>query len=362
MKRKKRRWTREELHTLRDLAAQGLPLKEIAKAFPYRTQDQVYSKLRATGFPWPRRRPGVWGRSGRERFREMWKAGATPEEIAKAFMISERAVAEHARKLGLVRRRVPWLEPEIAQVRRLVASGAPPKMIAKIMGRSPGSVRSLMRRLGLKRPRSVRPKIRPWSDEEVRRVVALRNKGMMISEICRATGRSKSSVRYALRLAGSSDRFGAKVTNRHKSPWTPEEDARLKAGYAKGEPIVKIAKMLGRHEEAIRRRAIKLGVHHPESPRRWTQGEDSILRVMVRAGAPVHEICATLRRSRVSIHRRMSALGLRMAGEWLPEEDEALLAMCQAGRHIAVIAAALGRTVAAVRHRKERLARRERAA
>lgn len=98
-------WTASEVHQLRRLWAEGVPAREIGGRIGGRAAKAVSAKASCLGLP---RRGGGGGRkvdeAGERRLREMWMAGASQSEIARAIGIVDTSLWQIAARLGLPRR------------------------------------------------------------------------------------------------------------------------------------------------------------------------------------------------------------------------------------------------------------------
>jgi len=95
-----------------------------------------------------------------------------------------------------------------------------------------------------------------------------------------------------------------------KGEWLPEEDAKLLALRAKGLSYDKIAERMGRFREAVRKRAMRIGVSRDRINRYWTPEEDAMLRKLYEHGYDMDEIGIRLNRHRTTCGVRRKILGL----------------------------------------------------
>ena len=103
----------------------------------------------------------------------------------------------------------------------------------------------------------------PWTPEDDARIMELRSQGMTFADIAFELGRKAGSTagRYRRLVAGEDELGRARQFN----PWTPEEDALLTKLWDK-QPLLDIAKAVGRSRSACFHRAAFLGIKAPQKP------------------------------------------------------------------------------------------------
>jgi len=79
--------------------------------------------------------------------------------------------------------------------------------------------------------------------------------------------------------------------------WTSTDDARLRRGYAGGEPVTEIARALARSPDAVVTRRALLGIAPRRVPRPWSELEDRLLHSAVGANVPATALAGRLERS-----------------------------------------------------------------
>ena len=139
--------------------------------------------------------------------------------------------------------------------------------------------------------------------------------------------------------------------------WTSGDDARLRRGYAAGEPVEEIASVLGRSPDAVVARRALLGIAPRRVPRPWSELEDRLVRSAVHARVPATALAGRLQRSVDQIRARRRHLGLAMptARGYTPVDDSMLRALWTSGDRVPDLARRLGRSPDAVRLRAQAL-------
>jgi hypothetical protein len=107
------------------------------------------------------------------------------------------------------------------------------------------------------------------------------------------------------------------MSARHSSAglWKPEDDDRLRALAASGESSSEIGRLLHRSPSGVRKRASLLGIRLAgaalaQSP--WTPEEDNRLRMLVEAGKPIEFVAAELKRSARAVKARAYVLRISL--------------------------------------------------
>jgi hypothetical protein len=189
---------------------------------------------------------------------------------------------------------------------------------------------------------------RPWTPEEDALLKARFSK-TRTAVLARELGRSHASVqRRAWQLGLSGEGF---------TPWTDADEALLRDLYA-STPTQELAEMLGKTPQAVTTRACRMGLkkngRHRNGGRAWTPEDDELLRECVKTMS-ASGTAGRLRRTVNSVLTRASRLGLRFVGpkkrfedEWPPELEERLRAGAEEGKSLSLIADAVGKSVTAV--------------
>jgi hypothetical protein len=139
---------------------------------------------------------------------------------------------------------------------------------------------------------------------------------------------------------------------KHK-PWSEEDDRYIKENYSRL-PVTQVAKDLGRHPSAIKRRAARLQVNHKVS---WTEGE----RRFIEKNLPLEgfDYCErSMKRSAEAIRMYARKHNIPMPNPrsdyWTAEEDEILVNHIQTHTYYQ-ISLMVGRTQEATRKRYQKL-------
>lgn len=139
--------------------------------------------------------------------------------------------------------------------------------------------------------------------------------------------------------------------------WTPNEDRELRALYPRGVPIGKIARHLGRTEDAVseRRRTLRLAPRPRQ--RAWSPAEDDLIRAAAAAGLPAGELSSRLGRSAEQIRRRRRALlGTRINPRpYTRADDQVIRTSWQRNLDVQQIARMLERSPGSIRLRAQKL-------
>lgn len=110
-------------------------------------------------------------------------------------------------------------------------------------------------------------------------------------------------------------------------PWTPHEDATLRAMSEDRQRLRDIARHLDRSEAATDKRMRKLGIRARCLCEAWSAEEDRKLRAMRRDGKPLAEIAAAVGRSEYAVKARSQKLRI---SPQLPQRRKALVAIASA--------------------------------
>ena len=155
-------------------------------------------------------------------------------------------------------------------------------------------------------PDSKASKLLPWTKEEDEELMRLRALGKTYAQCAEAIGRSLNSCESRWRTLHSPKSRPA------PSMWTPEEDALL-ADLWHVLSVEQISERIGRSPKGIYRRAARLGltsgkVQGPKVP--WTPDEDAVLKAHL-GTMTFAEIGALLGRTDKSVKARALHLSLR---------------------------------------------------
>ncbi|MBO5581447.1 MAG: hypothetical protein J5948_02920 [Bacteroidales bacterium] len=85
----------------------------------------------------------------------------------------------------------PWSVDEMAELRQMAADNVPRGEMAAQLGRSPNAVRMKLQALGLYVPK---PSVRPWTEEEEEKLLAMYRTGAAFADIATAFGRSERAI------------------------------------------------------------------------------------------------------------------------------------------------------------------------
>jgi hypothetical protein len=240
-----------------------------------------------------------------------------------------------------------WTRQEDATLRRQYRAGVPRQRIAAALGRSPDAVDARRRALHI----PARPRTRPWSRASDDLLRAADAAGLPLAEVARRLGRPAGAVRWRRRALGL-QRPGARA-------WTPAEDQALGRAWPRGgDDLARLGRRLGRSPAALRLRAVTLGLVQPQRRRRWQPDEDRRLRAGYAQGLTCAAIAADLpgRTARaVAAHARKLGLA-SYARRWTRQEEAQLLRLAEHGTSLEQATGILVRTPQALRVRARRLA------
>jgi hypothetical protein len=240
-----------------------------------------------------------------------------------------------------------WTRQEDATLRRQYRAGVPRQRIAAALGRSPDAVDARRRALHI----PARPRTRPWSRASDDLLRAADAAGLPLAEVARRLGQPAGAVRWRRRALGL-QRPGARA-------WTPAEDQALGRAWPRGgDDLARLGRRLGRSPAALRLRAVTLGLVQPQRRRRWQPDEDRRLRAGYAQGLTCAAIAADLpgRTARaVAAHARKLGLA-SYARRWTRQEEAQLLRLAEHGTSLEQATGILVRTPQALRVRARRLA------
>jgi len=238
-----------------------------------------------------------------------------------------------------------WTRQQDATLRRRYRVGVPRQRIAVALGRSPDAVDARRRALGI----PARPSGHPWSRAADDLVRAADAAGLPLAEVARRLGRPAGAVRWRRRALGL-QRRGARA-------WTPAEDQTLGRAWRRGGELARLGRRLERSPAALRLRAVELGLVQPPPRRRWQPDEDRRLRAGYAQGLICAAIAADLPgRTAGAVAARARKLGLASyARRWTRQEDAQLLRLGEYGTSLEQAAGILVRTPQALRVRARRL-------
>jgi hypothetical protein len=302
------RWTRQQDVTLRRRYRAGVPRQRIAAALG-RSPDAVDARRRALGIPaHPRTRP--WSRAADDLLRAADAAGLPLAEVARRLGRPAAAVRWRRHALGLQRHGArAWTPTDDQALGRAWRRGGDLARLGRRLGRSPAALRLRAVKLGLAQP----PRRRRWQPDEDRRLRAGYAQGLTCAAIAaRLPGRTAPAVAARARRLGLAS---------YARRWTRQEEAQLRRLAEHGTCLEQAAYILVRTPQALRIRARRLGIqppptHRPSRRRRWTPADDQLL--SGRANLDPARLAILLGRSEGAVRRRLAALGLRRGHERSP--------------------------------------------
>ncbi len=191
---------------------------------------------------------------------------------------------------------------------------------------------------------------KPWTPEEDAEIKAATWAGHPRPRmLARQFGRTANAVLLRAAVLRKSDPSVRWATLRGRTkPWTKPQLAELRRR-AEHEPLARIAASMGRTLGSCKS---KLG--SKRTIRRWTKAERRQLADLLAQGAAVQEIAAQLGRSMSAIHGQIQGLN-PYRKPWTAVEDAAIIEGAAARTSQAKIAELLGRSVNAVRIRANKL-------
>src|SRR6266508_1980500 len=224
-----------------------------------------------------------------------------------------------------------WTRQQDATLARRYSAGVPRQRIAAALGRSPDAVDARRRALGI----PARPPTRPWSRAADDLVRAADAAALPLAEVARALGLQRRGARA----------------------WTPAEDQALGRAGPRGGDLARLGRRLGRSPAALRLRAVTLGLVQPPRRRRWQPDEDRRLRAGYAQGLTCAAIAAHLPgRTAGAVAARARKLGLASyARRWTRQEEAQLRRLAEHGTCLEQAAGILVRTPQALRVRARRL-------
>jgi hypothetical protein len=342
------RWRPHEDRSLRNWCVQGVAVVDVARRLG-RSADAVDARRRLIGLA-PRRRPREWSARQDALLLASRRAGVPARVVAERLNLPLEAVRRRCRALAPGRaasRR--WTRAEDERLRAWLAAGNPLGELARRLGRSEGALRTRARE------RALLPHVerrRRWTASEDDLLRSGYESGLTCQAIARellAGKRSPESVSARARKLGLAT---------YARAWAADEDRALRQFALSGATVSEAAERLARTPEAIRRRAHRLGIGLARDPvlgraRPWRPEEDALLREL--AGLHPARLARILRRSDQAIRRRRASLGIsnRSAHHHPPGHDgltpgeRRLLAREYAPgrpRHILALARRLGRS------------------
>jgi hypothetical protein len=303
-----RRWSKVEDELLLRLYAERLPVGRIAARLR-RSSDAVVARRKALGIA--PRRARTWSAREELLVRAGTAAGVSASLLAARLSRSTEQVRVRRRMLlGARPRGRPYRPDEDQAIRIWLTEHANITILARRLGRSPDALRLRARQLGVHHPRARRR----WTDWEDGVVRDGYTRALPCAEIAgQLPHRSAASVAARARKLG----LGS-----YARRWRSGEDLGLMQLTARGDHLGAVAQQLGRTPEAIRRRALRLGINPPRSApaprhaRRWTSEEDELLRLHHALNpARLGELVG---RSDGAVCRRLCLLGLRAGAQGSP--------------------------------------------
>ena len=245
-------------------------------------------------------------------------------------------------------RKNAWLPHELATLRNRFAADEAISDIAAALRRPLHGVASKLWELGLRRNSK-----RPWGDFED--AVLTAEYGLVATaSLALGLGRGVTAIYARAQLLGLSDANPA---------WEPWEDAQLRAGYARGVPLVQLAALIGRPLSGLSSRASLLGLKHPSHPCDWSNEEATRALELAATGMRYVAIIEQLsaeghpRRSKAGFgsHVRKLGYGRGWGRRWTVEEDALLSHAYASGTSLTPLTARLSRTRCSVRWRAQSL-------
>lgn len=280
----------------------------------------------------------------------LYDAGTPLRQIAERLQRSEDAVTNRRHVLGIHDRRGRWSPAQDAVIVTAAEAGLQTSSVAAHLGLPADRVRRRRAQLVGARPPSRR--YDAAEDEAIRGLWARQGD---VEALARRLGRSAEAIRLRALALGVHEPVARKR-------WTATEDDALLDGYAAGLSGPQITGRLlhGRTNGAAEARAAKLGLGN--YARRWSERDDRRLIALASAGVPIYETSLYLVRSQEALRQRARRLGIspppvgaqpRAGQPWRLEEDTVLRS--RASSSPAVLSRVLGRSDQAVRCRMEEL-------
>ena len=303
------RWLHEEDGVLRQLYAQGAPLRVIAEQVG-RSPDAVGERRRTLGISArPRSRP--WTALEDELLRAGTAIGLPAAAIAQRLRRPPDQVRRRRRVLAGSRPAPrPFTVAEDEAIAACWAHAGDIEALACALDRPAGSVRLRAQKLGLHRP----PSRRRWQPDEDAAVRDGYQRGLTCAQIS-----AELEHRTASAVAARAAKLGL-VT--YARAWTAREDHHFRRLTREGMDLERAAQLLARTPEALRARARKLDIPVPKSsragqtPRSWTSDDDELLALHRALNAAA--LANMLNRSPEAIAQRLRRLGLRAGAERSP--------------------------------------------
>ena len=201
-----------------------------------------------------------------------------------------------------------WTNEEDNQLAELYYS-TPVKVIAEIMGRSRKAVTLHARKLGIQ---SSLPVTRLWKTGEDDTLARLYpNPSTPIDEIARILGRTEDAI---IRRA---QQKGIRRVKEIGIPWTAQENATLTKLFPTTS-TVDIAKILGRTASGVKQHAYLIGLKRDIA---WTKEEDRKLAKLYPVMTAKQVSRELERRTPAAISLRAVKLGIKKQNSWTPQED-----------------------------------------
>lgn len=242
-----------------------------------------------------------------------------------------------------------WLPDEEERLRSLFAADTALEEIASCLNRGLSGVRDKVVMLGLRRNSSV-----AWSELELEFLT--QHYGLVPSaDIAQHLGRSCAAVYARAGFLG--------LTEGNPPPYSPWEDAQLRAGYEQGVPLHQLSILIGRPVSGLVSRATALGLSHKNKPAGWTEAEQSRAMELALEGHLYVVVRQKMKdegfpeRSKIGFGMMIRILGYRRGWgrPWLAEEDELLHRAYREGTPVRPVLVRLGRTPSSIRWRVEYL-------
>jgi hypothetical protein len=296
------RWRPNEDRSLRRWYPQGVPVVEIARRLG-RTAHAVDGRRRLLGLP-PRRRPREWSARQDALLLASRRAGIPARIVADRLGLPLETVRRRGRAVDPRVAGRHWTPSEDERLRAALANGRPLVELARELGRTEGALRTRARERGLLPSAESR---RRWSASEDDLLRSGYESGLTCLTIATEL---LGGTRTPETVSARASKLGLATYARS---WTEGEDQALRRLGLCGASVSEAAERLARTPEAIRRRSRKLAVRLARDPfrgasRPWRPEEDALLREL--SGLHPARLARLLNRSDQAIRRRRAALGI----------------------------------------------------
>jgi hypothetical protein len=311
------RWSREADVLLARLYREGEPLRAMSERLG-RSDDAIVARRRALGIA---RRDGGWS-AEHDAFIVAASRAGLPASVVSAMLgiPADRVRRRRAKLVGARAAPSRYRAADDADIARVFGSGGDLAALSERLGRSPEALRLRARALGV----SAAPSRRRWTPAEDDALRAGYRNGCGCQQIAERIGGTRSAAAVAARAR----KLGLSTYGRF---WSTGDDERLRGLLQAGITLDAVALTLVRSPDAVRQRAHKLAVATPPSTVRgrtgkpWTPDEDAVLRAHAAANPIL--LASALARSANAVRARMRALALtarrqRSPHDRVPRADE----------------------------------------